>query len=50
VIRFRRLLYGETLAQWEELKRMVDSIQLDDQKKDIVRWTIGQLRVKDLYL
>jgi hypothetical protein len=26
VIRFRRLLYGETLAQWDELKRMMHSI------------------------
>jgi hypothetical protein len=41
------------LAQCEELNGIVDNIQLDDQKKDIVRWTIGQsevFRVKDLYL
>jgi hypothetical protein len=41
VIRFRRLLYDETFAQWEEMKRIVDDIQLDDQKNDVVRWTIG---------
>jgi hypothetical protein len=41
VIRFRRLLYGETLAQWEELKRLVDGIHLNDQEKDKVKWIIG---------
>jgi hypothetical protein len=30
-IRFRRTLYGETLQQWEELKRMVDGVQLSDE-------------------
>jgi hypothetical protein len=40
VTRFRRLMYGETRAQWEELKRLVDEVQLNDQE-DAVRWTIG---------
>jgi hypothetical protein len=30
VIRFRRMLYGETLAQWEEMKSLVDDVQLDN--------------------
>jgi hypothetical protein len=53
VIRFRRLLYGETFTKWEEMKRMVGDIHLDDQKNDVVRCTIGQsstFKVKDMYL
>jgi hypothetical protein len=30
VIKFRRLMYGETLAQWEEKKRLVDGVQLNE--------------------
>jgi hypothetical protein len=53
VIRFRRLLYGETLAQWEEIKYLVDEIQLDNQNKDAMRSTLGNsgaFKVRDLYL
>jgi hypothetical protein len=32
MIQFRRTLFGETLQQWEELKNMVDRVQLDDGK------------------
>jgi hypothetical protein len=49
LIRFRRSLYGETLEQWEEMKRMVDGVQLFDEK-DKVKWKIGasrKFRVKE---
>jgi hypothetical protein len=52
MIQFRRTLFGETLQQWEELKNMVDRVQLTDEK-DTVKWKIGtsgKFRVKDLYL
>jgi hypothetical protein len=52
MIQFGRTLFGETLQQWEEMKEMVDNIQLID-GKDKVKWKIGssgQFRVKDLYL
>jgi hypothetical protein len=52
MIQFRRTLFGETLQQWEEMKEMVDNVQLTD-GKDRVTWKIGtskQFRVKDLYL
>jgi hypothetical protein len=38
--RFRRTLYGETLQQWEEMKMLVDGVQLRDEA-DRVRWKIG---------
>jgi hypothetical protein len=49
---FRRLLYGETLQQWQEVKRLVDDFQLVEEP-DSVKWKIGcseKFRVKDLYL
>jgi hypothetical protein len=52
VFQFRRLLYGETLQQWQEVKRLVDDFQLEDEA-DGVRWKVGssgKFRVKDLYL
>jgi hypothetical protein len=52
MIQFRRTLFGETLQQWEDLKNMVDGVQLSD-GKDTVKWKIGsseKFRVKDLYL
>jgi hypothetical protein len=42
LVRFRRMLYGKTLAQWEELKRLVDGIHLNDQEKD--NWTNWQIQ------
>jgi hypothetical protein len=36
-IRFRRTLYGETLQQWEELKRMVDEVSLSGET-DRIEW------------
>jgi hypothetical protein len=51
-IRFRRTLYGETLQQWEELKRLVDEVSLFEET-DRVKWKIGssgKFRVKDVYL
>jgi hypothetical protein len=51
VIRFKRLMYGETLAQWEEMKILVDEVQLNNQQ-DRIRWGIGSsvdFKVKDLY-
>jgi hypothetical protein len=42
LVRFRRMLYGKTLAQWEELKRLVDGIYLNDQEKD--NWTNWQIQ------
>ena len=52
LFRFRRTLLGDSLAQWENLKSIVDGIQLNDQH-DRVRWTIGssgKFKVKNLYL
>jgi hypothetical protein len=52
VFQFRRLLYGETLQQWQEVKRLVDDFQLVEEP-DSVKWKIGssrKFRVKDLYL
>jgi hypothetical protein len=52
VFQFRRMLYGETLQQWYEVKRLVDEFQLGDEP-DRVKWKIGcrgTFRVKDLYL
>jgi hypothetical protein len=49
---FRRMLYGETLQQWNEVKRLVDEFQLVEEP-DRVKWKIGSsgtFRVKDLYL
>jgi hypothetical protein len=49
---FKRLLYGETLQQWQEVKRLVDDFQLVEES-DCVKWKIGssgKFRVKDLYL
>jgi hypothetical protein len=49
---FRRMLYGETLQQWNEVKRLVDEFQLVEES-DRVKWKIGSsgtFRVKDLYL
>jgi hypothetical protein len=51
-IQFKRTLFGETLQQWEELKEMVDRVQLTE-GRDKVKWKIGtsgQFRMKDLYL
>jgi hypothetical protein len=28
VVRFRRTLYGDTLQQWEEMKMVLDGVQL----------------------
>jgi hypothetical protein len=46
------LLYGETLQQRQEVKRLVDDFQLVDEA-DGVKWKVGssgKFRVKDLYL
>jgi hypothetical protein len=45
-------LFGKTLQQWEDLKEIVDRVQLT-KGRDRVKWKIGtsgQFRVKDLYL
>jgi hypothetical protein len=45
-------MYGETLQQWEELKRLVDEVPLSEET-DKVKWKIGssgKFRVKDLYI
>jgi hypothetical protein len=52
MIQFRGTLFGETLQQWEDLKEMVDRVQLT-KGRDRVKWKIGtsgQFRVKDLDL
>jgi hypothetical protein len=52
MIQFRRTLIGDTLQQWEEMKNLVDNIQLSNEK-DKVKSKIGtsrNFRVKDLYL
>jgi hypothetical protein len=46
------MLYGETLQQWNEVKRLVDEFQLVEEP-DRVKWKIGSsgtFRVKDMYL
>jgi hypothetical protein len=40
MIQFRRTLFGETLQQWEDLKEMVDRVQLT-KGRDRVKWKIG---------
>jgi hypothetical protein len=44
VIWFTSLLYGETPAQWEEMKRLVDEIQLNEQE-DRVSWGMVTLAI-----
>jgi hypothetical protein len=49
---FNRMLYGETLQQWNVVKRLVDEFQ-PVEEPDRVKWKIGSsgtFRVKDLYL
>jgi hypothetical protein len=45
-------LYGETLHQWQEVKRLVDDFEFVEEP-DSVKWKIGssgKFRVNDLYL
>jgi hypothetical protein len=42
-VRFRRLIYGDTLRQWNEMESLVDNVQLNG-APDGVRWKIGSSR------